>query len=683
MASTIFSGAYVKALKSKFNLNDSAHILADATDPRSSATTAPIGSIHMNTATGAICKKLDAGSSTNWAEVGSGTGSINYIKNYDGTSVTGWATYKDAAAINPVDGTGGSATLTYTSSSSSLLRGTTNFLFNVTDSSQLGEGASYDFTIDPADQAKMLTIKFDYVFTSAASSYTDRGLTLWIYDVTNAVLIQPAGFNLQYVAIPQNWSATFQTASNSTSYRLILHNSLSLAAYAVRCDNWSIGPQSTSYGAAMSDWVSYTPTGSWTTNTTYTGKWRRVGDNAEFRIAVNTSGAPTAVGLDVNLPSGMVVDFTKTPSGVLKDSDVFGVGSTVVAGVRYRVSVALNSATAFRPRAGVDSSTSTFQQDNSPISQATPATYGAGNDIMFNAIVPITGWSSNTIQSSDTDTRVVAAQANGATATITGTDSDVTFLNYTSNTGSFNGITYTVPVAGWYEIHAKIRTTAVTIAVDNSVGLHIIKGSTIVASTLVSAGATTQTKYAPSVSYLNEFIAGDTIKIQVGCNMTTPSISASTAYNTLSIKRLSGPATITATETVACNYETTAGQSMSTSFTTIIFGNKIHDSHNAMNAATGVFTAPISGLYSVTGTFSDNTLRATSDAFSSLFFNGVEVKRSSHYVIGTSSLANPQMSYSGRLLAGQTIYLQGRFGYAANLTVNAKDNNIQITRTGN
>ena len=104
MGASIFSGNYVKILKSKFNLNDSAFVLADGTDPRIIATTAPIGSIHMNTTTGIICKKLDAGSSTNWSEIGSGLSGVNYIKDYDGSAIGSWVTYADAAGTSPVDG---------------------------------------------------------------------------------------------------------------------------------------------------------------------------------------------------------------------------------------------------------------------------------------------------------------------------------------------------------------------------------------------------------------------------------------------------------------------------------------------------------------------------------------------------------------------------------------------------
>jgi len=62
-------------------------------------------------------------------KVGAGSGGINYISNPDFESTTtGWAVYADAAATTPVDGTGGSANITLTRSTSSPLRGTANGL---------------------------------------------------------------------------------------------------------------------------------------------------------------------------------------------------------------------------------------------------------------------------------------------------------------------------------------------------------------------------------------------------------------------------------------------------------------------------------------------------------------------------------------------------------------------------
>ena len=233
---------------------------------------------------------------------GSGSGK-NYILNSGFESDTsGWVAYADAAGVLPVDGTGGAPTLTITRTTSTPLRTVASGLITKDAANRQGNGVSYDFIIDEADKSKPLQISLDYQIASGTYSggtaSTDSDIECYIYDVTNAQIIQPSGFKLDGGVIGTNYTvhASFQSASNSTSYRLILHcATISASAYTVKFDNVVVGPLVTTTGAAMTDWVAYTPTGSWITNTTYTGKWRRVGDSMEVQGLAICSGAPTAV----------------------------------------------------------------------------------------------------------------------------------------------------------------------------------------------------------------------------------------------------------------------------------------------------------------------------------------------------------------------------------------------------
>lgn len=93
-AAVIFSGSDVKTLKSNIDLNGQSKILSGSVDPTSSATSAPFGSLYLNSSTGFIYKKLDSGSSTNWEVVGSssGEGGFNLLSNpgFELGSTTGW-----------------------------------------------------------------------------------------------------------------------------------------------------------------------------------------------------------------------------------------------------------------------------------------------------------------------------------------------------------------------------------------------------------------------------------------------------------------------------------------------------------------------------------------------------------------------------------------------------------------
>lgn len=79
----IFSGSDVKTLKANIDLFGQAKIMSGSVNPQSTATSAPIGSLYLNTITGDVYKKIDAGSSTNWTKLGADSSAItkNYVKN--------------------------------------------------------------------------------------------------------------------------------------------------------------------------------------------------------------------------------------------------------------------------------------------------------------------------------------------------------------------------------------------------------------------------------------------------------------------------------------------------------------------------------------------------------------------------------------------------------------------------
>lgn len=69
--------------------------------------------------------------------------------------------------------------------------------------------------------------------------------------------------------------------------------------------------------------TAWTPTGSWSTNTTYTGSYRRVGDVVQCIVYITLAGAPTAAGLTINLPASHTIDTTK----LLSTTNGFVLGS--------------------------------------------------------------------------------------------------------------------------------------------------------------------------------------------------------------------------------------------------------------------------------------------------------------------------------------------------------------------
>ncbi len=135
-------------------------------------------------------------------------------------------------------------TTTWTRSTSSPHRGLGSFLLTKDAANRIGEGTRYDFTIDAADKGRPIYLSADY--SVASGTFTEGDVTYWIWDRTNNTLVQTAP---QKLPVPTGssspFNAGFVSASNSTSYSLLLHvASTSASAYTLKFDNFIQSPNS-------------------------------------------------------------------------------------------------------------------------------------------------------------------------------------------------------------------------------------------------------------------------------------------------------------------------------------------------------------------------------------------------------------------------------------------------------
>lgn len=527
---------------------------------------------------------------------------INYLApNYDAefNDTTGWATFADAASATPTDGTGGSPNSTWAATSTTPLRGTYSFLWTKSSgASRQGEGVSYDFTIDTADKGQVLQVSFDYIVSSG--TFADNDMNVWVYDVTNTTMIQLAPTNILNTSASSKWNGVFQASSSSTSYRLILYVPVTTdSANTLRFDNFYVGPQRAAIGQITTDWKSYTPTGSWVSNTTYSGYWRRVGDSIHVIARVLLSGAPTAATLTIGLPSGVTIDTTKLPS-TSTNSGAFGAARIYDSGTgQYTGTVLYQNTTTV---------TVSFTGSGSLgwVTNSAPMTFANGDEVDAEFIVPVLGWSSGQVLSNDADTRVVAARITGS-STCTGTVA-TTFAGSSAITwdaaaaidthGGYNGTTtYTVPSPGIYQISARVIQTGTEAANDTvQLALAINGVQSITGYDRIQASGLTA--FSTTVFGNVSLVAGDALTMRLISATGTPALAASTNNVFWSINKLSGPAQIAASELVACRYTNTAGTTLTKSAAnTVPFATKDYDSHGSF--VTDTFTCPVAGKYAV------------------------------------------------------------------------------------
>ncbi len=126
--------------------------------------------------------------------------------------------------------------------------------------------------------------------------------------------------------------------------------------------------------------TAYTPTGTWSSNTTYAATWSRIGDKIRILAKVSLTGAPTG-SFTINLPSNLSMDSTKLNTAV---------GSTVLG------TAASNTGASSAHGAVVyDTSTAVYvvhQGGASRWNATTPITWANADVITVEFVAPISGW---------------------------------------------------------------------------------------------------------------------------------------------------------------------------------------------------------------------------------------------------------------------------------------------------
>lgn len=548
----------------------------------------------------------------------------NYIPNANcGNNTTaGWSLgYIDGGLVNGLPAPaatltigGASGTLSLTTDTVTPIRGASTLSLVSSGATTAGNALISDnFVIDPADRAKVLTYKFYFQVASGASNGNFSGTSansfaVAFYDTLNGVYLPVCGA----FAMTQNSgvgiaTGTVQMGASTGTGRFIIYNSAASAgAITVNFDDISVSPQVSPVGPTMTQWENYTPTvvGMGTVSITES-QWKRVGDSLYIRGKL-TTGTTTATTASITLPAGLVID----PLRVTSIGDVGRYIFAATAAANYTL-LASPSGTVLN-----------FGYSNGSVANLAPL---LGNQINVNGTamsysagpIPISGWSSNTQMSNDTDTRVISFNGTQVTQANTSLVTNIALTANRDTAGAWNGTQYVVPVAGDY---MTSFTHIVNVAHFPAIYLNgnLVQYGTFQGSASQSSSGSV---------FLPGLKPGDLISFRNGG---TGTITISSG----SIHRLSGPAVIAATESVNASYTINASSavlSVTNSSTDIIldYNSRIMDSHNAVTTgASWRFTAPVSGKYAVNAglTFGTWTTPAGAAQFQ-IFKNGVFFSR--------------------------------------------------------
>ena len=661
------------------------------------------GNRKMYVKTDGLAYLLDSTGAETPMGAGSG-GAVNLIDkgsaDYATTSI--FAAYADAASSRPVDGTGGSPTVSTSVTSTAPLAGTKSFLLTKTAVISQGQGWSVPFTVNPAYRAKVLQIDMDYIVNSgtfvAGSSSTESDVIVYLYDVTNSQLIEPSSIKLfsNSSTNSEKFRANFQTSATGSSYRLILHcASASASAYELKVDNVSVSPSTYTYGTPITDWKDFpsvaagTLITATTTNPTFgtitenIAKYRYVGDTAEiFWTMKQGAGTAGSGNYLFNIPSVLgTIDTSKsgTNSSTRNQQAIVGTlhivnGTTTVA---FGSAHVYNSSQLYFELAYVDSSNN---QSAGPWGSSV-FNFNNAMSVGIEVKLPIAGRSSSVQMSSETDTRVVAASYSGSGS---GNWPSGSVATYTPTTklvdthSTYSSGVFTVPVSGVYRMSSNVIVNDTSIGFSAYYEVRAVKNGTPVSRAFV---------YGPSGAYypttgasvLVSCVAGDLLRFDI--QQSSGAARPIHADSSILFERVSGPSAIAANETVAASYWVSANTS-TTASTQINFDSKEFDTHGTITTGAGAwkFTAPAAGLYMLNSFISP----ASSNDFGLYIYkNG-----SAYKFVGQVNAAtlggrqNPNTTL--RLNAGDYIDIRpsGTFTVQGGALSAGGTSNIAITRVG-
>jgi len=428
-------------------------------------------------------------------------------------------------------------------------------------------------------------------------------------------------------------------------------------------------------------WITWTPTGAFTTNTTYTGRYRQVGNTGEFVARASFSGAPNAVTNTFNLPANLTIDtnaLVTTSTGqnsqtlgqsVLKNDDA-AVELELLPG-----HVILSSSTAVS--AGVFDPTSGATHYLRQVTATNPISIAASDFLEVKFTVPIVEWTGaisafypDTLANSWAgyhDTTCSWARTNTAYGDPTADASCALVQRSNQNFGTVStsgsvlpAITFTPKRAGRYYVQVNFKYFGSS--TNDQWGVRLWDGTTVIAET---QGINNCTSTSCNATIAGIYVASSTsavvLSLQTKVAAGSFTINASSTGSTNGIdwnifqidQSLPAPVLMAAVAARAHNSATAVSGTLATvSWTTEDF-----DTNSAL--ASGVFTCPSAGKYEI------NTALALSGTFVlnntttlEIQKNGTAVANVTHYIAAAVTNDHAQLSDIVSCASGDTLRIQ-------------------------
>lgn len=570
----------------------------------------------------------------------------NYMKDGDAEryapagTLYKWVCYNDGANARPVDATGGTATVTMTTSTTTPLQGLKSFIFTKPSGNVQGQGCSYDFQLDGDLTPTIYALTGQYKVNSgtftAATSTTDSDVIVDVLALNPNTsiweIIEPSNIKLfnSSSTFKDSYGGTYQSTPYSVTYRIALHIATTTTnAFSLKWDEFRAGKPRINPGIPQYGPVTYTPTittGSGAlSNFTVTAQHSRIGRYLHVDGLISFSGASSSYsGPLVSMPAGLSIDTAALNSAA---SHTIGKGLQTTS-IGYGIGVFVNNATTVALIANTTASgTNPVAVTNAAMTNTYPATVASGTTINFSFDVPVVGWANFSNVSDGTGGPAVVASYITTSQTITAGGGPTIINASTKELDNYGAVTtgaswkFVSPKAGFYAVSYASLHGSVAITQGASLDAQVFKNGS--AYRYLSAHVQQSTQSIPdiisgtAVVYLN---VGDNVDIRESLGGSTNASIAQASIYVYQIGGGSSPAF--QTEAVSARYTNTAGTTVPTSNGLMPFVTKDYDDAGAFSS--GLYTCPKAMKVRVTAILLVSASIATNQSTgSSLFINGV------------------------------------------------------------
>lgn len=557
-------------------------------------------------------------------EVGPGGGGLDIYSREDFSVTPAFTdTGKDADFDN-----GGVFAGTLAIESAAPLSGLNSLKYTQAAGSQDDWFKSPAISLDLKQRGNTTGVTFYFTYDGA-----DDDIDFIIYDNTNSAVLSSSTDQLKSKSNSTRYATAVSIPASCTSISYGAHvKTLNNGAILIMDDvEFSTDPFVYKDLTDITEWENFTPTGNFT-NTTFSGKKRRVGDSMELQILAEMSSTPGTAIFTIDIPDGLTIDTAKL-NGTL---------TQVNLGYAH---LRDDSILANRTGAKVDYQSNTeltlIAEGGGQVDNNLPFSFNTGDKIDFIATVPILEWSA----SSEHIVTPMSVPKEYSEA-----DGDFTLSGDALNSNNTRIVPYKTGDGKWRaKINMEIELTTPAGSADVTISGITFDGNQALAFTNGQAGV----EGAQAIN-----ASGD--------------IDFRGTATTVSFMKVSGDVALTGKPTWADDVSaqflavipaplqvrfsatrTTTNQPITDGVEETVDWNQVdEDTHSAYNTTTDAYTFPRTGVFSVSFGIQLNNSAATYGDVSARF-NGSPTRYNDRRSETTGN--KPKVSFSRKFTKGDTI----------------------------